>query len=61
MTSAIPFTIERLDRAIRITAAAMVRHDLPQLLPTLRRLEAERDRMVEEGDPMEYAKRLLVI
>lgn len=52
-------TIERLDRAIRITAAAMVQHDLPQVLPALRRLETERDRLVKEGDPLDYARKVL--
>jgi hypothetical protein len=37
----------------------MVQHDLPQLLPTLRRLEAERDRLMEEGDPLGYARKVL--
>jgi hypothetical protein len=51
-------TIERLDRAIAITADAMVLHELRELGPTLKRLEAERDKLVSEGDPLEYAKRL---
>jgi hypothetical protein len=38
-------TVARLDRAIELTARAMTLHDLPQLLPTLKRLEAERDRL----------------
>jgi hypothetical protein len=52
-------TLERLERAITITAKAMTRHDLPQLLPMLKRLEAERDRLIAEGDPIAYAKRIL--
>jgi ribosomal 50S subunit-associated protein YjgA (DUF615 family) len=32
---------------------------LPQLLPTLKRLETERDKLMAEGDAIEYAKRLL--
>jgi hypothetical protein len=52
-------TVERLDRAIKITAEAIVRHNLPQVVPTLKQLEAERDRLLREGDPIEYAKRLL--
>ena len=52
-------TVERLTRAIAITADCMARHNLPQLLPTLKRLEAERDRLLQEGDPIEYAKRVL--
>jgi hypothetical protein len=52
-------TVERLERAIKVTARCMVEHHLPQLLPILKRLEAERDRLVQEGDAIEYAKRLL--
>ena len=52
-------TIERIDCAIKTTAKAMTRHNLPQLWPTLRRLEAERDRLIQEGDPIEYARRIL--
>ena len=50
-------TLELLERAITITAEAMARHNLPQLLPTLKRLEAERDTILMNGDPIEYAKR----
>lgn len=52
-------TVEELERAISITADVMVRHNLPQIMPTLKRLEAERDRLLREGDPIEYAKRVL--
>lgn len=52
-------TVERVEAAIKVTARCMVEHHLPQLLPILKRLEAERDRVVQEGDPIEYAKRLL--
>jgi hypothetical protein len=52
-------TVERLERAITITAKAMSRHNLPQLLPTLKRLEAERDKLLMDGDPIAYAKRIL--
>jgi hypothetical protein len=52
-------TIERLNAAIAKTALCMTRHDLPQLLPTLKRLEAERDRLIANGDPLEYARRIL--
>jgi hypothetical protein len=54
-----PLTAERLERVIAITAYAMVRHNLPQILPTLKRLEAERDRLLHEGDPLDYAQRVL--
>jgi hypothetical protein len=52
-----PITIERLDAAIAFTAYAMQRHNLPQLLPTLKRLEAARDDLLVNGDALEYAKR----
>ena len=51
-------TIERLERAIAITADCMERHNLPQLLPTLKRLEAARDDLIANGDPIEYARRV---
>jgi hypothetical protein len=57
--SSSPITVERLERAITITAEAMTRHGLSQLLPTLKRLEAERDSLLLNGDPIEYAKRVL--
>jgi hypothetical protein len=52
-------TVQRIERAIATTATAMAQHDLPQLLPTLKRLEAERDKLTTEGDPIDYAKRLM--
>ena len=52
-------TAEQLDRAIKITAHVMVRHNLPQILPTLKRLEGEHRRLSSEGDPIDYAKRIL--
>jgi hypothetical protein len=57
MTAAV--NIERIESAITITAKAMADHNQPQLLPTLKRLQAERDKMIAEGDPIEYAKRVL--
>jgi hypothetical protein len=52
-------TVERLENAITMTAYVMAHHNLPQLLPTLKRLEAERDNLLRNGDPIEYAKRVL--
>jgi hypothetical protein len=52
-------TIERLELAINITAYAMTRHELPQMLPILKRLEAYRDELLANGDPLAYAKRVL--
>jgi ribosomal 50S subunit-associated protein YjgA (DUF615 family) len=51
--------VDRLERAITTPARAMVQHNLPGVMPTLKRLEAERDRLLREGDAIEYAKRLL--
>ena len=51
-------TIARLDNAITLTAYVMQRHNLPQLLPTLKRLENGRDQLRRDGDPIEYAKRV---
>jgi hypothetical protein len=52
-------TVERLACAIRTTARCMVQHDLPRLLPTLKRLEAERERLIKDGDAITYARSLL--
>jgi hypothetical protein len=54
-----PVTIERVERAIATTVDCMERHKLPQLLPTLQRLESEREHLIAIGDPIDYAKRLL--
>lgn len=52
-------TVQRLERAITLTAYAMIRHDLPQLLPSLRRMESARDDLARNGDAIDYAKRVL--
>lgn len=57
MTPAV--TIERIDRAIKTVAEALVEHQLPGLLVYIRRLEAERDRLLQEVDAMDYANQLL--
>jgi hypothetical protein len=59
-----PVTLERIERAITITAEAMTapnlpKDSLPTILRTLKRLEEERDKLVSEDDPVEYAKRVL--
>jgi hypothetical protein len=61
MTSASVITLERVERAIQTTAGAMSLHpDLAaQIVPTLKRLEAERNRLLQEGDPLDYAKKVL--
>jgi hypothetical protein len=52
-------TVARLERAIELTARAMTIHELPELLPILHRLERERDRLAQQPDALEYAKRIL--
>jgi hypothetical protein len=52
-------TIERIERAIHAVAEAMVEHNLPGLLIYMRRLEAERDRLLSEVDAIEYANAIL--
>jgi hypothetical protein len=54
-----PTIIERLDHAIALTAYAMQLHNLPEILPTLKRLEAARADLLVNGDALEYAKRVL--
>jgi hypothetical protein len=49
-------TVERLENAINVTAYVMAHHNLPQLLPTLKRLEAERDRLLGGGESLAEAK-----
>jgi hypothetical protein len=52
-------TVERLEHAIRLTAYCMKRHDLQQLMPTIRRLIAARDDLIANGDHLEFADRIL--
>jgi hypothetical protein len=52
-------TVERLEQAIKAVAGWIVQHNLRHAVPTLRRLQAERDRLLKEGNPIEYAKRVL--
>jgi hypothetical protein len=59
MSSPDAITIERIERAIHIVAEMMVKHDRPRLMATILRLEAERDRLRNETDPIEYAKQIL--
>jgi hypothetical protein len=55
----VEITVERIDRAIKTVAAAMVEHQLPGLLVYIRRLEAERDRLLQEVDAIDYANQIL--
>jgi hypothetical protein len=56
-------TVDRIDRAIKTVAKTMVQHDLPQAIVTIRILEAERGRLVQERShnaaAMDYAKEIL--
>ena len=52
-------TVERLERGIGIVAYIIAYHNAPSALPLLKRLEAERDRLLEESGAVEYAKRVL--
>jgi FtsZ-binding cell division protein ZapB len=51
--------MERIDRAIDTVAQMMVKHDMPDLIVTIRRLEAERDSLRQETRAMDYAKEIL--
>ena len=51
-------TIERLERAIRTVARVMVKHDM-SLGPTIRFLEAERDKLQQQTADMDYAMEIL--
>ena len=51
-------TIERIERAIGTVAKVMVKHDMP-LGPTIRFLEAERERLRQRTADMDYAMEIL--
>lgn len=52
-------TVERLERAIRVVAEMMLKHNRPRLKETIHILEAERDRLQNEIDPLEFARSIL--
>jgi hypothetical protein len=56
VTSAV--TVERIERAIDTVADMMVKHELP-LGPTIRFLEAERDKLLRQTSDMDYVKQIL--
>jgi hypothetical protein len=58
MTAPFAVTIERIERAINTVATAMVTHSMP-LGPTIRFLEAERDKLLRETTDMDHAKSIL--
>jgi hypothetical protein len=51
-------SVERIERTVKITAKVMVDYpDVAQrIMPTLKRLESERDKL---RDPLDYAKQIL--
>lgn len=53
-----PVTAERIERAICTVADAMVTHDI-DLMPTIRRLESERDKLRQKTVAMDYAKEIV--
>jgi hypothetical protein len=52
-------TPERIERAIHTVADAMVKHNRPGLIDTIKRLEDDLKRLRSEADPIEYAKQIL--
>ncbi len=52
-------TTERLEHAIKLVAYIMVRHNRPRAIKLLKRLEAERDLLVQKGGALDYARRVL--
>jgi hypothetical protein len=50
--------VDRIEHAIHIVADVMVKHDI-DLMPTIRRLEAERDKLRQKTVGMDYAKEIL--
>jgi hypothetical protein len=53
------YTVEDLDRAIAIVAYGMDYHQMREALPVLKRLQAEKERLLTEGDALAYARRVL--
>jgi hypothetical protein len=51
-------TPERIERAIRTVAELMVKHEM-DLMPTIRQLEAERDKLRQKTVHMNYAREIL--
>jgi hypothetical protein len=52
-------TVERIERGKRTVARAMVKHDMPHLIVTIRFLEAEQDKLRQQTAAMDYAKEIL--
>jgi HAMP domain-containing protein len=55
-----PVTAERIERAKHTVARMMVKHNMPQLIVTIRFLEAEQDKLREQTAAMDYAKEILL-
>jgi HAMP domain-containing protein len=47
-------SIERIENAIHTVARMMLKHDMPELIATIRYLEAARDDLLAGGDPAKY-------
>jgi hypothetical protein len=52
-------SIEELKLAIATTAYCIRRHNMPELLPALKRFEAYLEQRLAEGDAMDHADRVL--
>ncbi len=52
-------TAERIERDIQTVARMMVKHDM-DLMPTIRQLEAERDKLRQKTVHMDYAREILL-
>jgi len=51
--------VSRIQRARETVARAMVKHDMPHLIVTIRFLEAEQDKLRQQTAAMDYAKEIL--
>lgn len=52
-------TVMQVERAMKTLAYIISFHKLPAALPNLKRLEAERDRLLEQDYAMAYAANVL--
>jgi hypothetical protein len=57
--TAVAVTAERIERAIDTVARMMVKHDMPHLIITIRRLETERDQLRQATSAMDYAREIV--
>jgi hypothetical protein len=59
LSSPVAVTVERIERAIRTVARAVVKHNMPHLIVTIRFLEAEQGKLRQQTAAMDYAKEIL--